>query len=251
MHAAHVAQDAEADVSQESDDSEEAAFAYRAEDASPDTSSCALRTLPVTISNPETGKTLNTYCFLDDGNTGGLISTKAATELGLRGRSVYTILEGVGGHTTEGWRLTSEISVSPLGGGHAYRVAVKVLDNPAGSLKPTDWTQLQDNFPHLQGLDLPPPLPDRSIGLMIGNQTPHLLQSLRDVAGAEGEPVARLGLLGISVAGPKSSPRGWCGGERRQLAQDILGERQTSRHPDDRQQDRCFKGLMYSARYHR
>ncbi len=144
--------------------------------------------------------------LLDDGcSSAGLLSATAAEELGLQGPTYWTTTEGVGGKVTSYKTFLSRLELLPPQGGLARPLGVQIMDRPAGSYVPVDWTVHQKNFPHLAALPLQPPVPQRGVDLLIGSKVPWLSAALEERGGREDQPRARLTPLGWTVAGPTHS----------------------------------------------
>ncbi len=163
----------------------------------------SLRTAPVLVFNPATGRSVLTNAMLDDGCTASaLVSCELANKLNLSGKSRWTQTEGVGGHITRYQTVITCIRIlNPLTK-QGRVMPAQVMEKPAGTYQPVDWNQFKHNFPHLQDLDFPPPVPDVGVQLMLGNQCARLAASLEEIVGKEDEPVARRTLLGWTAVGP-------------------------------------------------
>ncbi len=166
----------------------------------------SLRTITLRVRNPVNGKSLSLNALLDDGcSSAGLLSATAAEELGLQGPTYWTTTEGVGGKVTSYKTFLSRVEVIPLQGGLTRPLGVQIMERPAGSYVPVDWTVHQERFPHLAPLPLHPPVPQRGVDLLIGSKVPWLSAALEERGGREDHPRARLTPLGWTVAGPTHS----------------------------------------------
>ncbi len=163
----------------------------------------SLRTVPVWVENPINGRGILANALLDDGCTGGaLVSTNLATELLLKGKIKLSATEGVGGKVTEFKTISAPINISPVGGAWKRELLAQVMQNPAGSYKPVDWTAIKHEFPHLSELPLPRPRPGLGVDILLGNQCPFLHTSIKEVLAEPESPAARLTPLGWTVTGP-------------------------------------------------
>ena len=163
----------------------------------------SLRTLPLWVRNPHSSKMVKINALLDDGCTSaGMLSTHVAEELGLQGPANWTTTEGVGGEITTYRTFLAQVEVRPVGGSLFMKLGVQIMQQPAGSYAPIDWTKYQGEFPHLAGLPLPQPLEGEPVHLLIGSRVPNLTLALDERMGKEGDPVARKTPLGWTVTGP-------------------------------------------------
>ena len=163
----------------------------------------SLRTAPVLVVNPVTGKSVLTNAMLDDGCTASaLVSRELASKLELTGRSKWTQTEGVGGHVTRYQTLLTCIRVlNPLTK-QGRAMPAQVMERPAGTYQPVNWNDYKAAFSHLAPLEFPTPVPDAGVELMLGNQAAVLTASLEEIIGGEDEPVARRTALGWTAVGP-------------------------------------------------
>ena len=171
--------------------------------AAPKCSRISLRTLPVWVENPLTGEGCAANAMLDDGCTSAaLLSRALATKLKLKGEMRTTKTEGVGGVVTEYQTMFSTVKIAHLVTRMGRVVPAQVMERPAGTYEPVDWTQCGKEFQHLEKLPLLAPVAGGVVDVMIGNSFPGFMTSLKEVVGTPGEPVARLTRLGWTVAGP-------------------------------------------------
>ncbi len=77
----------------------------------------------------------------------------------------------------------------------------QVMERPAGSYSPVDWTDCQVQFPHLAELPLAAPVPNGRVDLLIGSKYPRLTAALEERCGGPMDPVARATPLGWTVTG--------------------------------------------------
>ncbi len=162
----------------------------------------SLQTLPTTCINPQSGAQVQLNCMLDTGATGAFLSRRAATELGLTGRTCTTKITGFNGATTHQHVMIAHIKLTAPGS-PVFHITVQVTEDPAASYQPFNWLPVKSHFPHLADLPLLPPVPDKPVDLMLGQDTPHLIRALEpDRFVSSAAPVARRTALGWAVGGP-------------------------------------------------
>ncbi len=163
----------------------------------------SLRTAPVLVINPLTGRAVLANAMLDDGCTAAsMVSVELAERLQLTGQKKWTRTEGVGGHVTHYQTLLTCVRVLNPDTKQGRLLPAQVMDKPAGTYSPVDWNQYKHRFPHLKALDFPRPVPGAGVDIMLGNQCAALTASLKEVIGLENEPVARNTPLGWTAVGP-------------------------------------------------
>ncbi len=166
----------------------------------------SLRTIPLTLVNPTNGKQLDVNALLDDGcTTAAMISQEAAAVLGLMGPTSWSNTEGVGGVVTKFRTITAVVEVRSKMTSVRKRLPAQVMKTPAGSYVPVDWAPRLREYPHLQQVEVLPPVPNGRVDILLGSRCPALMASLQEVIGGPQDPVARLTPLGWTVTGPVDS----------------------------------------------
>ena len=162
----------------------------------------ALQTVPVQCINPLNGHVTHLNCMLDSGATASFISRKAAEELGLQGRAAMATIKGFNGASFEQEIMVSHLILRTHNSEH--EVSVQVVQDPAASYSPFDWTKVQHLHEHLRNIPIQPPVPNKVVDLMLGQATPHLISALEpDISPPQGNgPIARKTALGWTVGGP-------------------------------------------------
>ncbi len=177
-------------------------------EVTPQNGRVSLRTLPVLITNPETGESAVTNAMLDDGCTAGaLLSRSLAQRLRLKGQVRWTSTEGVGGLVTRYQTLLSCVKVAHVKTKAGRLLPAQVMENPAGSYTPIDWSREAKYHSHLKHIYFHPPAPDVGVEVMIGNLCAALTASQEEVIGGEADPVARRTELGWTAVGPVTVPQ--------------------------------------------
>jgi hypothetical protein len=163
----------------------------------------SLRTVPVVVEDPRTGRAVTVNALLDDGSTGTIsLSRTLAEELQLKGDPIFVRTEGTGGNVQEYWSIKATVRIRSLCGTTRFVLPVQVAEKPAGNYAPVDWTPLKDHFPHLKQVAVAAPVPQRRVDLLIGNRFPFLQTAVKEISGKPEEPVARLTPLGWTITGP-------------------------------------------------
>ena len=166
----------------------------------------SLRTITLRMKNPVTGKAVAVNALLDDGCTvGGILCADKAEELGLTGPPYWTTTEGIGGKVVQYKTFLSQVEVRALQGGSYFRLGVQIMQRPAGTYTPIDWSLHQQEFEHLKDLPVAPPLAGQGVHLLVGSKVPFLSAALEERRGEEREPVARRTPLGWTITGPTRS----------------------------------------------
>ncbi len=193
----------------DSDDSlaSQAVFVARPTSSGRSTARISLHTVPLLLSNPQGKKKAHLNCMLDSGASATFISLRAAEQLSLTGYSHRIKLTGVEGLSRSLDVVTAQVQVQ-LQDGSWKRIFVQISDDPAASYSPIDWSTLKNKFSHLAHLPVPPPVPDRPVDVLLGQDAAHLMIALEpDVCAADNDgPVARRTPLGWSVGGPTAIP---------------------------------------------
>lgn len=161
---------------------------------------CALRTVPVILINKKNGRRETYNAFVDDGCSHAIVSERVAKDLALTGDPVLTNIQGVGGQRITQNSLSVDLQIQSLAGPTKRNFRAQVLKHPAGSLLPVDWSQRKFDYPHLEHIEFPSPVPGKGIDLLLGQACPDLLASKQEVVAGQHEPVARRTLLGWTVA---------------------------------------------------
>ena len=147
----------------------------------------------------------------DTGSTHNILEKKAAIRAGLSGFDCTYRVTGHGGHVTEHQAICGEMTlVNPKDPAHRVRLKFYSYDNPCGNLFPENWNKLKAGWPHLKGLDIPAPVPDQPVEMILGCANLQLFEGLKPTSmKAAGDPVTRLTQLGWMVGGrthPEPSP---------------------------------------------
>ncbi len=160
-----------------------------------------LQTVPIDAYNGTQKIQLN--CLLDQGATGAFLSRRAAEALNLTGYMAQARVTGFDGAVTEGRVLIASLQIAAQDAKRKHWIQVQVSKDPAGSYVPYDWTKTQHKYEHIKNLPVKPPVPGKAVDIMLGLDTPELLQSLvPDRGGRGGQPLARYTRLGWVIGGP-------------------------------------------------
>ena len=135
----------------------------------------------------------------DTGSTHNIIERKAARRAGLTGFECTYRVTGHGGHVTEHSAICGQMTlVNPKIPSNKAKVKFYSYDNPCGDLFPVDWQKLKAGWPHLKGLDIPPPVAEQPVEMILGCASLQLFEAIKpsSMKGIE-DPVARLTSLGM------------------------------------------------------
>ena len=162
----------------------------------------SIRTIPVRITNKDSGKSRTINALLDEGATVSLISTDIYNHLGLKGRPIQFYLNTAGGQRTEHNSIIANAFISNPDGSYKRSVSLQTIDTPVGNYTPIDWSIEAKQWKHLENITFPPPVKcPNTIEMIIGIDNAFHIRSLVEVAGGEDEPVARKTPLGWTVGG--------------------------------------------------
>ena len=163
-----------------------------------------LQTTPVILTNSENKKTATTNVVMDTGSTISFISVSLAKILQLRGRATVTNGQKLGEKEVEHRATFAMLQIAAVSNPRRkFWLHVKVMEDPALSYTPYDWTKTKGQFDHLRDIPMENPAPG-PVGLLIGMDVAHLLMSITpDRMGTSlSQPVARLTRLGWVIGGP-------------------------------------------------
>ncbi|XP_062708920.1 uncharacterized protein LOC134288349 [Aedes albopictus] len=162
------------------------------------------RIIPVSLHG--NGKTIRTYAFLDDGSSKTLVETQVAEKLGVTGAIHPLCLQWTSGvERVEDDSQVIKLQIS--GATNSTRLdlkevhTVKSLNLPVQSL---DFSQLSEQFPHLQGLPVHS-YTDAVPTILIGLDNSFVMTTRKSREGARGSPIAAKSRLGWTVYGSTST----------------------------------------------
>ena len=165
----------------------------------------SLRTIPVTIKHGDTSIHVN--ALLDDGSTMSYISEGVAHELGLHGELQSITVNTLDGTPSTFQSVHVSCSVASVNGMFSTDLHAWTVRHPTGRLKPVHWHRGASTWPHLKGIRFPPTAKPDRVDVLLGLDCVAAHQSLHEVTGKPGEPVARLTPLGWTILGPvRASP---------------------------------------------
>jgi len=159
----------------------------------------SLRTVPVVLWTQD--RMIKVNALLDDGSTTSYINEKVAVELELKGVKKNLIIKVIGG---ERQRIQSEqvsMELSDLSGKMRAKFSALTMKSVVGELKVVNWSKEKSLWKHLETVEFPITGKKGKVDILIGNDFPELHRSLREIAGATGEPIARLTPLGWTCVG--------------------------------------------------
>ena len=168
----------------------------------------ALPILPVQVTSPETGQTVQTYALLDSGSNVTLCQDKLLDSLGVTGRrEAFTLMTLEKAHSTTETRVAS-LTVSNLEGDDPIPLqrvhGRKDLNLDQASLVTEEEVS---KWPHLRGLPLLHHAEISDVTLLIGQDCLDAVAPLSSVRGERGDPYATRTRLGWTISGPMSGQR--------------------------------------------
>ena len=94
-----------------------------------------------------------------------------------------------------------EIGLESLDGRVDTVIVAKTSHSICGSMKPTNWLEIRDQWKHLKNIPFPKLGKRSKIDVFIGSDYCNLLFPMKEVRGGDGEPSARLCPLGWTAIG--------------------------------------------------
>ncbi|XP_065192504.1 uncharacterized protein LOC135823588 [Sycon ciliatum] len=167
------------------------------------TTPVSLRTVPVILRNANRQVVVN--AILDDGSTMSYINADVAAELGLQGHTEKVTISTLNGRQETFSTTPVSVNISGLDGRETARIEARTTRRVVGDLPAIDWRQHGPKWKHLKGIQFPAINDNRGVDLLIGNDHANLHESLRDIRGQPGEPIARLTPLGWTCVGPTAT----------------------------------------------
>ena len=166
--------------------------------------------LVANIEGPD-GRLVPVNILPDTGSSHNILDRKAAERAGLTGFQCKYRVTAHGGRVSEHDAICGEMTLSnPKQPTEKHKVRFYAYDNPCGQFFPVDWSKMKGGWPHLKNLDIPPPVADQPMEMILGCESLKLFETIKPstVRGAA-DPVARLTCLGWMVGGrttPEPSP---------------------------------------------
>ena len=162
----------------------------------------SLQCVPVTCTTQESTRTLEINAIIDTGSSATFLSRRVAEQLGMETYKAGTVT-GVDGNRSIMYAAVSQLELKGEDE-QEYYIPVYITEDPTSSYKPVDWSSKKDQYEHLEGVRVRPPVRNRTADLIIGMDVPQLVTSLeRDKVGRDGTgPFARKTALGWVIGGP-------------------------------------------------
>ena len=149
------------------------------------------------------GRQIPVNILPDTGASHNILDKKAAERAGLTGFACKYRVTAHGGHVTEHEAICGELTlINPKQPSERHKIRFYAYENPCGPFFPTDWSKLKGGWPHLKHLDLPAPVPDQPVELILGCENLKLFEGVKPASmRGNTDPVARLTSLGWMVGG--------------------------------------------------
>ena len=161
--------------------------------------------VPVKVYSRQTGHTILTYAFLDDGSNAVFCSEKLQTQLGISGKKtklqVQTLLEDQRVNT----RLLTDLEISDVDGQHTIQLPkVYTQDKMPVSLEDVVTKQDIEQWPYLSHINLQDCKKEScEVGLLIGSNVPKATEPWEVIHSQNEGPYAYKTVLGWVVCGLK------------------------------------------------
>ena len=149
------------------------------------------------------GKLIPVNVLPDTGSCHNILDKKAADRAGLTGIRCKYRVTAHGGHVTEHDAVCGELTlVNYKQPGEKHTIRYYSYENRCGPFFPTDWNKMKGGWPHLKPLDIPAPIPDQPVELILGCENLKLFEGIKpsSVRGPT-DPIARLTVIGWMVGG--------------------------------------------------
>ena len=149
------------------------------------------------------GRLIPVNILPDTGASHNILDKKAADRAGLTGFQCKYRVTAHGGHVTEHDAICGELTlVNPKQPGERHKIRFYAYENPCGPFFPTDWSKLKGGWPHLKQLDIPAPVANQPVELILGCENLLLFEGVKpsSIKGPT-DPVARLTPLGWMTGG--------------------------------------------------
>ncbi|PIK47573.1 hypothetical protein BSL78_15560 [Apostichopus japonicus] len=163
----------------------------------------SFRVVPVLVSSPN-GKVVEANAFLDDGSEQTYVNEDLVAELGIHGKPEEVKATVLNGKEERFQSFPVKFDISPLNRPEKqYGIEAITIKNVCGKLKPIDWCRVSRDWDHLKDIEFPKFLGSRNkVDILIGLDHAGLHESIHEVKGRSGEPIARLTPLGYTCVGP-------------------------------------------------
>ncbi|PIK49849.1 hypothetical protein BSL78_13292 [Apostichopus japonicus] len=142
--------------------------------------------------------------FLDDGSEQTYVNEDLVAELGIHGKPEEVKATVLNGKEERFQSFPVKFDISPLNRPEKqYGIEAITIKNVCGKLKPIDWCRVSRDWDHLKDIEFPKFLGSRNkVDILIGLDHAGLHESIHEVKGRSGEPIARLTPLGYTCVGP-------------------------------------------------
>ena len=128
---------------------------------------------PVRVSNPTTGRTINTYAALDTAAEYSLCSPGLSELLGLEGEEVMTSVVGATGTAENGESLRVELLLQGYRTPEYHHLTAYALPQMTDLREHIPTRRDVDRYPHLRGIQIPVHERKR-VDVLVGVAEPHL-----------------------------------------------------------------------------
>ena len=158
----------------------------------------AMRTIPVLIEHAS--RKLQVNALLDDCSTKTYINADIAAELGLEGKRELINVGVLNGGCEQFETQPVNFLLRSLDGNLSKDVTAYTAKEVTGNLQAIPWEQIKQKWSYLPKISFPI-IKSRQVDMLIGLDYLELHQSIQEVCGPPGEPIARLTPLGWTCTG--------------------------------------------------
>lgn len=157
----------------------------------------ALRTIPVTLVNGN--KRIKGNAFLDDGSTATYIREDVANYLGLEGKIDHLKVTTLTGSTSLDTQRVN-LYIESCDGNFGQVISAWTKQTVTPGMKVVDWNTFKKEWPHLRSIEFPEVYHD-VVDILVGLDAIDLHNTIEEIWGKPGEPVARRTPLGWTCVG--------------------------------------------------
>ena len=158
----------------------------------------AMRTVPLLLANGK--RKLQVNALLDDCSTKTYLNADVAEELGLEGDVQCINVSVLNGKNKQFETKPVTMKLESLNWNLITEITAFTIEIVTGSLKAVTWCELKSRWKHLKSISFPP-IKSQHVDMLIGIDYLNLHQSLKEIRGKPGEPIARLTPLGWTCVG--------------------------------------------------
>ena len=139
--------------------------------------------------------------LLDDGSTKTYINEDVARELKLEGQRQRVSVSVLNGQCKEFETMPVEVQLESLDGTINTKIEALTANRVTGDMRSVDWGKHASKWKHLANIAFPNIGPRPIVDILIGIDYAYVHQSIEEISGLPGEPIARRTPLGWTSIG--------------------------------------------------